>query len=173
MDTEIHKTHISGGRTLPRAAIATLTFVIFMSLTLVSWSVVQDLEERHENSRFDKVIAEAIHKIEHHFSGYEQVLKGGLGHLLASPSVSRNEWRTYVNALRINDRYPGIHGIGFAKYIPSSRLAAHTEEVRAEGDASEDTVLGWWRLQTRVSEVKYWFKVCLMEDTRLVRGLSS
>ena len=133
MDTEIHKTHIPGGRTLPRAAIATLTFVIFMSLTLVSWSVVQDLEERHENSRFDKVIAEAIHKIEHHFSGYEQVLKGGLGHLLASPSVSRNEWRTYVNALRINDRYPGIHGIGFAKYIPPSRLATHTEEVRAEG----------------------------------------
>ncbi|HEU4853821.1 MAG TPA: EAL domain-containing protein [Nitrosospira sp.] len=133
MDTEIHKTHIPGGRTLSRPAIATLTFVIFMSLTLVSWSVVQDLEERHENTRFDKLVAEAAHKIEHHFSGYEQVLKGGLGHLLASPSVSRNEWRTYVNALRINDRYPGIHGIGFAKYIPPSRLAAHTEEVRAEG----------------------------------------
>lgn len=133
MDTEIHKTHIPEGRTLSRPVIATLTFVIFMSLTLVSWSVVQDLEERHENSRFDKVIAEAIHKIEHHFSGYEQVLKGGLGLLLASHSVSRDEWRTYVNALRINDRYPGIHGIGFAKYIPPSRLAVHTEEVRAEG----------------------------------------
>jgi hypothetical protein len=38
-----------------------------------------------------------------------------------------------VNALRINERYPGIHGIGFAKYIPSSQLAVHTEEVRAEG----------------------------------------
>ena len=133
MDTEIHKTHIPGGRALSRRAIATLTFVIFMSLTLVSWSVVQDLGERHENTRFDKLVAEAIHKIEHHFSGYEQVLKGTLGHLLASSSVSRNEWRTYVNALRINDRYPGIHGIGFAKYIPPSRLAAHTEEVRAEG----------------------------------------
>jgi CHASE1-domain containing sensor protein len=133
MDTEIHKTHIPEGRTLSRPVIATLIFVIFMSLTLVSWSIVSDLEERNEKTRFDKVIAEAIYKIEHHFSGYEQVLKGGLGHLLASPSVSRKEWRTYVNALRINDRYPGIHGIGFAKYIPLSQLAVHTEEVRAEG----------------------------------------
>jgi CHASE1-domain containing sensor protein len=40
-----------------------------------------------------------------------------------------------VNALRINDRYPGLHGIGFAEYIPSSGLAAHIEEVRAEGFA--------------------------------------
>ena len=133
MDTEIHNPHIPGGRPPSRPTIAALTFVIFMSLTLASWSVVQDLQERHENTRFDKRVAEVIHKIEHHFSGYEQVLKGGLGHLLASPSVSQNEWRTYVNALRINDRYPGIHGIGFAKYVPSSRLAAHTEEVRAEG----------------------------------------
>lgn len=120
-------------RALSWPATATITFAVFISLTLIGWSIVQDLEERHENARFDKQVAEVIHKIEHHFSGYEQVLKGALGHLLASPSVSRNEWRTYVNALRINERYPGIHGIGFAKYIPPSQLAAHTEEVRAEG----------------------------------------
>jgi len=135
METEIYKPGPPAARTPFRWAIATLTFAVFISLILVSWSVVSDLEERNENTRFDKVIAEAIYKIEHHFSGYEQVLKGGLGHLLASPSVSWNEWRTYVNALRINDRYPGIHGIGFAKYILPSELAAHIEEIRAEGFA--------------------------------------
>ena len=116
-----------------RATIATLTLAVFISLTLAGWSIVQDLEERNENTQFDKVLAEVIRKIEHHFSGYEQVLKGGAGLLLASDSVSRNDWRTYVTALRIDDNYPGIEGIGFAKYIPPSKLAAHIEEVRAEG----------------------------------------
>ncbi|SEP44087.1 CHASE domain-containing protein, partial [Nitrosovibrio sp. Nv6] len=133
METEIYKLAPPAARMLSRSAIPTLTFAVFTSLTLVSWSVVLDLEERNEDTQFDKVVAEAIHKIEYHFSGYEQVLKGGVGHLLASNASSRNEWRTYVNALRINDKYPGIHGIGFAKYIPPSKLPAHIKEVRAEG----------------------------------------
>ncbi|SEM89706.1 PAS domain S-box-containing protein/diguanylate cyclase (GGDEF) domain-containing protein [Nitrosospira multiformis] len=116
-----------------RATIATLTLAFFISLTLAGWSIVQNLQERNENTQFDKVLAEVIRKIEHHFLGYEQVLKGGVGLLLASQSVSRKEWRTYVTALRIDDNYPGIEGIGFAKYIPPSKLAAHIEEVRAEG----------------------------------------
>jgi diguanylate cyclase (GGDEF)-like protein/PAS domain S-box-containing protein len=133
METKIYKHNLLFERALSRSTIAALTFTIFMSLTLVGWSVVQDLQERNENTRFDNVVAEATHKIEHHFSGYEQVLKGGLGFLLASDSVSREAWGTYVDALRINDSYPGIHGVGFAKYIPPSELAAHIEEVRAEG----------------------------------------
>lgn len=120
-------------RTPSRLIITILTFGIFISLTLIGWSVVRGLEERNNNTRFDKVAAEAVRKIEHHFSGYEQVLKGTLGHLLASGSVSRNEWRIYVNALRINDRYPGIYGIGFARHILPSELAAHVAEMRAEG----------------------------------------
>ncbi|SOD41817.1 bifunctional diguanylate cyclase/phosphodiesterase [Nitrosovibrio sp. Nv4] len=133
METEIYKHTLPAEHTLSRRAVATLTFTIFISLTLVSWFVVHNLQERNENTRFDKVVAEVIQKIEHHFSAYEQVLKAGRGHLLASNFVSRDGWRTYVNALRINERYPGIHGVGFAKYISPSELAAHVEEIRAEG----------------------------------------
>ncbi|HET7061333.1 MAG TPA: EAL domain-containing protein [Nitrosospira sp.] len=121
---------------LSRPTIAILAFAIFISLTVVGWSIVQELQERNENTRFEKALVEVTQKIEYHFSGYEQVLKGALGLLLASESVSRNEWRTYVNALRIDDNYPGIHGIGFAKYISPSQLAAHIAEVRAEGFGS-------------------------------------
>jgi diguanylate cyclase (GGDEF)-like protein/PAS domain S-box-containing protein len=130
---EIYKRSSLFEGTFSRATIATLTLAFFISLTLAGGSIVQDLQKRNENTQFDKILAEVIRKIEHHFSGYEQVLKGGVGLLLASPSVSRNEWRTYVTALRIDDNYPGIEGIGFAKYIPPSKLAAHIEEVRAEG----------------------------------------
>jgi diguanylate cyclase (GGDEF)-like protein/PAS domain S-box-containing protein len=78
-------------------------------------------------------VSEVADKIRHHFSGYEQVLKGAYGYMLASGSISREEWRTYVNALLLDDSYPGIHGIGFAKYVRPTEMAAHLDSVRAEG----------------------------------------
>ena len=46
--------------------------------------------------------------------------------------------------------------------------------LRCHGKTTNEAVLGelgWWRLQTRREflKLKYWFKVCLMEDSRLVR----
>ena len=141
METETDK-HNLFERSLSQPTIAALTFAFFISLTLIGWSIVKDLEEKNDNARFDNAVVEATHKIEHHFLGYEQVLKGAMGFLLASDSVSREGWRTYVHALRINDRYPGILGVGFAKNISPSELADHIEGdefvIILETDFSED-----------------------------------
>lgn len=124
--------HDDGNRGEPYLAAA-LTFAIFMALTLASWLVVKDLETRNAQERFDKIMTRVIASIEHRLSGYEQVLRGGLGLMLASDFVSREEWRTYVDALRIDDNYPGIHGIGFTEYIRAENLAQHVAEIRAQG----------------------------------------
>ena len=116
-----------------RWIVAALTFSVFLSITIGSWSVIKNLQERDANNRFDTVVFEAADKIRQHFSGYEQVLKGAYGYMLASGSVSREEWRTYVNALLLEDSYPGIHGVGFAKYVRPAEMAAHLDSVRAEG----------------------------------------
>lgn len=132
-EIKIYNHNLPFERTLARPTVAALTFAVFMSLTLAGWLVVKDLQEQNANNRFDAVLAETTAKIEHHFMGYEQVLKGGLGLLLASSSVSRDEWRTYVDALRIDDNYPGIHGVGFSKYIRPSELPAHISATHAQG----------------------------------------
>jgi diguanylate cyclase (GGDEF)-like protein/PAS domain S-box-containing protein len=133
------KTQIKTRRPLPfyythsRWVIAALTFSIFLCITIGSWSVIKNLQERNANDRFEAVVSEVADKIRHHFSGYEQVLKGAYGYMLASRSVSREEWRTYVTALRLDDSHPGIHGVGFAQYIRPTEMPAHLTSVRAEG----------------------------------------
>lgn len=129
----IHKQNSFFERAPSRPTVAAITFAVFMSLTLASWWVVKALQERNANDRFNEVLTDATAEIKHHFSGYEQVLKGGLGLLRAADPVSRDEWRTYVDALRIDDSYPGIHGVGFAKYIRPSELAVHIDAVRTQG----------------------------------------
>jgi len=49
------------------------------------------------------------------------------------PSVTRENWRRFVENLQLSENYPGIQGIGFAKVISPSDLAAHVSEVRSEG----------------------------------------
>lgn len=116
-----------------RNIVAVLTFAVFLSLTLVSWSVVRDLQERDANNRFDGRLAGVVSQIKASFSNYDQVLKGALGHLLASDFVSRDEWRKYVDTLHLGDSYPAILGIGFAKYIHPDEMATHLASMRAEG----------------------------------------
>lgn len=116
-----------------RTIIATLTFAVFLSLTLASWSIVKDLQERNANTRFDTLLAEAAFQIKVRFLGYEQVLKGAHGYMLASDSVSRDGWRTYMKTLRLADSYSGTHGVGFADYFRPSELAAHIAAIRAQG----------------------------------------
>src|SRR5687768_12055674 len=99
----IHKQNSFFEHAPSRPTVAAITFAVFMSLTLASWWVVKVLQERNANDRFNEVLTDATAEIKHHFSGYEQVLKGGLGLLRAADSVSKDEWRTYVDALRIDD----------------------------------------------------------------------
>src|SRR5690348_17945447 len=99
-ETQINtRTHLPFYYAHSRWVIAALTFSIFLSITIGSWSVIKNLQERDANNRFDTVVSEVADKIRHHFSGYEQVLKGAYGYMLAAGLVSRQEWRTYINAL--------------------------------------------------------------------------
>lgn len=72
-------------------------------------------------------------KIEQRFKAYRQVLRGARALFAASREVSRDEWRRYVEALRLDEDYTGIQGVGFAQSIPAARLAEHEQHVRAEG----------------------------------------
>lgn len=64
---------------------------------------------------------------------YEQALQGGRGLFSASNTVTRDEWARYVGALHLEERLPGIQGIGFAKAMPASERESHEAEVQAEG----------------------------------------
>jgi len=64
---------------------------------------------------------------------HEQILLGGAGLFAASESVSRAEWRAYVQSLQVDRQLPGILGVGYALLIPPERLSQHELEIRQEG----------------------------------------
>ncbi|MGE5623224.1 MAG: CHASE domain-containing protein [Bacillota bacterium] len=64
---------------------------------------------------------------------YEQVLHATVGLFHANKTVTRSQFRTFVDALRLSESYPGIQGIGFSVLLRPSALGRHISAVRAEG----------------------------------------
>ncbi|MCX7066142.1 MAG: CHASE domain-containing protein [Methylococcales bacterium] len=72
-------------------------------------------------------------KIAARLEAHEQTLLGGAALFDASETVARQEWRIYVDRLRLNQHFNGIQGLGFALWIPVEQLARHEAIIRAEG----------------------------------------
>lgn len=104
-----------------------------MSLSVGGWAIYSDLEKEIARNRFDGRVNEMSLHIRERLRGYEQILQGALGFMASSDEVTRDEWRDYIDHLRLDETYPGIQGLGFAKRIRPDELASHIERVRAEG----------------------------------------
>jgi len=118
---------------MEREHVAWLTLGFTSLLTFVLWAFSQDhlaarAEERF-NYRAEKELSILISRLE----AYEQVLLGGAALFAASTSVSREEWRAYIERLQLRSVLPGIQGTGFAKVVSARERIAHEQSMRADG----------------------------------------
>lgn len=102
-------------------------------MTYVGWRVSNGYAERRAEERFAFSANEAADLIEKRMLEYEQVLRGGVGLFNASGEVTRAEWRDYVATLRVEDYFPGIQGIGFARQVAPQDVPAFEQRLRDEG----------------------------------------
>lgn len=110
--------------------------VLVLSITItvvaaiqVNITIIDDAEERLENQ-----ISEIKNRMERRSHAYEQVLFGGKGLFASSKEVTREEWKTFVDIQSIDERFPGIQGVGYSKLIKGKiDLEAHIEQIRREG----------------------------------------
>ena len=63
----------------------------------------------------------------------EQVLRSGAAFAGHAQGISRREWRRFFEQQQIEQKLPGVQGLGFARWIPPQQLAEHLRAVRAEG----------------------------------------
>jgi PAS domain S-box-containing protein len=107
--------------------------VILLVITGAAWRATKSTVEAEARARFEFATSKVIDLIRGRVQDYSQILWGGAGLLAASPNVTREQWRAYVSALRIEDQLPGLQGIGFARHIPAPQKDAHVQAMRADG----------------------------------------
>lgn len=92
-----------------------VAFTAMLALTVGAWFGIERNSRQQAQSQFERRTESAIVAVRTRFLSYEQVLRSGAARMASSPTVSRDEWRQFVSHLQVEERFPGIHSIGYAE----------------------------------------------------------
>lgn len=78
----------------------------------------QNNEQREQDLKFTNYIQKASDSIKERYGVYENALQGAVGFLESSKNVTPTEWKSYIEAIDILNKYPGILGAGVILSVP-------------------------------------------------------
>lgn len=110
-----------------------VVFSLGVMVTLGLWFGSQRIEEEKQRLAFEGQVLKLTSGIQARLRAHEQILRGVTGLFAASNDVDRQEFKSYISSLQVANLYPGIQGIGFARYLAASDVLAHEQQIRAEG----------------------------------------
>jgi PAS domain S-box-containing protein len=100
------------------------------------WEVSNSYFYHQAQNQFKHHALEHYGIIERRLGRYENTLRGGIGLLIASDRVSREEWHRYVAAVDPKAHNPGMQGIGYAVMLSADELDRFENDVRRSGYTS-------------------------------------
>lgn len=118
---------------LHHKATAWVVLAISLVMTLMAWITSQHYIDKDATERFNAAVELARHGIETRMTAYQSTLRSGAGLFGSSRNVSRAEWRSFVENLRLESTYPGIQGLGYSVIVPPADKALFEKSVRDEG----------------------------------------
>ena len=90
---------------------AWIVLLASLLITFNAWYIARDEAIKRAKARFDFRVKTIETEIYERLHAYELLLRGGSGLFATSDEVTRENWRTYVTKLQINQYYPGIQGV--------------------------------------------------------------
>lgn len=109
--------------TLPAIAVAVI--VLPLVITFLLWRYTSEATYRQAQAQFEAMALENEKALDHRLDTYENALLGGAGFFRGSQSLSRDQWRHYVDTLQLEKNFPGISGIGWIASVADQDLADH------------------------------------------------
>jgi PAS domain S-box-containing protein len=117
----------------PLAAVLALAVIALG--TGVLWWLAREESQRIAEERFAYRSEKLSLLFRERMKVYEDLLHSGAALFSASESVSREEWRTWVQAIDLPMRHPGMQGMGYARVLSRGEVEAHVAAMQAEGFA--------------------------------------
>jgi len=124
---------VSPPRRLTRFAWPLVVLLAGLALTFGGWKQARQESQDRLRATFQTRSQAILSLIQVRMGFYEQVLLGARGLFAAKEAVGSKEFATYVASLRVEEAYPGIQGIGFAKVIPAADKQSHLAHIRSHG----------------------------------------
>ncbi len=103
-----------------------------LALTFAAWYFSQSQLEAKNAVKFEREADQVTALILERMGKYEDGLWGGVGLIRASDKVSHTQWLEFANSLRLEERYPGVNGIGVIHNVPRKKVATFLAQQRKE-----------------------------------------
>jgi signal transduction histidine kinase len=106
-------------------AVHWVVVLVSFIITLVAWGFSSDQVKRNSSAQFEHQTNQILNVVADRMKQYEDGLWGGVSALQShGGQMSRDDWRTYAKALKIDEKYPGINGIGVIHFVREADIAA-------------------------------------------------
>ncbi len=117
----------TGGVRLVHVIVITLSLI----LTLSAWSYSKRQIEKRVAQRFEDAQNSLISLIRDRMLKYEDALWSGVATLEShGGDISAVQWSTFAEALKIEEKYPGINGIGVIHYHTAATIDGYLRDQR-------------------------------------------
>lgn len=100
-------------------------------LTVFAYRFAREQHQERVEAGFGREVERVAELIVERMAHYEDALRAGVAYLHAEGgAVTRPEWRGFAEGLRVEERYPGVNGIGFIYNVERSEAQALLDELR-------------------------------------------
>ena len=94
-------------------SIGLVLLVLPLGLTFYAWKSLSETHYRQSQSQFETLVNEGEQALNTRLAAYAGAIRSGSGVLQSSVFVSQEEWRTFLDVLRLREDYPGMLGLGW------------------------------------------------------------
>lgn len=123
---------VSGRTPLLAHPTAWIVLAVALAASAGGWLIVRNHADLSAWNRFDEESRGIAAALEERMLIYQDVLHGAVGLYAASVSVERDEWKSYIESVSIDKRFPGIDGLGFIACVRRAHLDEFLNATRAD-----------------------------------------
>ncbi len=114
-------------------ALPTGILTVAVLLTLLAWHHKREENRSLVRAQFDNVLAGIRAHVESDIHILAAVTAAGAAYVNASQQITRREWATYVESLRLAEQHTGISVLGYVEKIRKADVDAFLARTRADG----------------------------------------
>jgi CHASE1-domain containing sensor protein/two-component sensor histidine kinase len=107
--------------------------LLLLSATAVAFSIMMSNATTNARNAFEDEVSKFEALLVEAMRSYEQVLRAGASTVNILPSITQEQWKTFVRDATADEFYPGIQGIGYVKRLARAEIGPFVETQRREG----------------------------------------
>ena len=118
---------------LRRPLIPFIVLAVSLLLTAASALYVAAVTQQQDRARFDAAIERTQTAISRRIETYVNLLRSGAGFFATSERITHQQFRAYVDRLRLGEQYPGIQGMGVSARVLPVQMEGIVQRMKDEG----------------------------------------